>query len=192
MLWHVEAAGYKIRYVPSNLPDIVKGDEVIGYEFSEFEAATPHQSKAESQARLAYMRLPETDMEVCSPLQDLDGFARGHGIWRNLSAAARRDQLRLMIELVKELYPTFRWFLYDGLTRYSVPLTIFGPRRAAVDVGQMYFVFNTTERIRVLTRHFDGLIRAAVIQPHEVSALLRRLLGEIETDRTAAQSGRAK
>ncbi len=40
----------------------------------------------------------------------------------------------------------------------------------------MYFGFNTTEHIRVLTSHFDNLIRAAVVQPPSVGALLRRLL----------------
>ena len=33
--------------------------------------------------------------------------------------------------------PTFRWFLYDGLKRYSVPLTIFGPLRAPVFIGEI-------------------------------------------------------
>ena len=74
--WHAEAAGYKIRHVPTTLPDVLKTDEVIGYEFREFEAATPRQARAESQARLAYMRLPETDMEVCSPVHEVEGFAR--------------------------------------------------------------------------------------------------------------------
>ena len=86
-----------------------------------------------------------------------------------------------MVDLVEELYPSFRWFFFDGLTRYSAPVTIFGPRRAAVYIGQMYFVFNTTEHIRVLTRHFDNLIRAAVVQPPEVGALLRRLLDGVES-----------
>ena len=90
-----------------------------------------------------------------------------------------------MIKLVEELYPTLRWFLYDGLKRYSVPVTIFGPQRAAVYVGQMYLVFNTTEHIRVLTRHFDGLIRAAVVQPPDVPAFLRSLLTELEAGRDA-------
>ncbi len=177
--WHAEAAGYKIRYVPTNLPDVLKTDEVIGHEFSAFQGASPRQARAESQARLAYMRLPETDMEVCSPLQHIEGFARGEGVWSNLGAAARRDQLRHMADLVEELYPSFRWFLYDELTRYSAPITVFGPKRAVIYVGQMYFVFNTTEHIRVLTRHFDNLIRAAVVQPPQVGALLRGLLDDI-------------
>ncbi len=79
-------------------------------------------------------------------------------------------------------YPTFRWFLYDGRQRFSAPLTIFGPRRAVIYVGQMYFVFNTTEHIRVLTRHFDELIRAAVVQPTDIAEHLRRLLAGLSRE----------
>ncbi len=93
----------------------------------------------------------------------------------------RAAQLNAMTVLLDELYPTFRWFLFDGLQRYSVPLTIFGPKRAAVYVGNMYLVFNSTEHIQTLTRHFDDLIRAAVVQPPDVIAVLRRLLRELET-----------
>ena len=32
-----------------------------------------------------------------------------------------------MIQLVDELYPTFRWFLFDGSRRYAAPVTVFGP-----------------------------------------------------------------
>jgi hypothetical protein len=85
-----------------------------------------------------------------------------------------------MIVLLDELYPRFRWFLFDGLRRYSVPLTVFGPKRVAVYVGNMYLVFNSTEHIRVLTQHFDDLIRHAVMQPPEVIGWLEDLLEEIE------------
>ena len=172
--WHAEAVGYKIRYVPASLPDLLRDEQIIHYEFQDFPTVTDSRIE-ESQERLAYLRRPETDMEVCSPLQGIESFARGHGIWDRLGVEQRRRQLDRMIALVDELYPTFRWFLYDGLKRYSVPLTIFGPLRAAVYVGEMFLVFNGTEHIRVLTGHFDGLIRAAVVQPPEIPDLLRRL-----------------
>jgi hypothetical protein len=113
-------------------------------------------------------------------VQGVEGFARGEGIWGEMSAMARRQQLEWMIRLVDELYPTFRWFLYDGVRRYSVPLTVFGPKRAAIYVGHMYLVFTGTEYIRMLTQHFDGLIRAAIVQPPDVAGLLRRLLAELD------------
>ena len=46
----------------------------------------------------------------------------------------------------------------------------------------MYFVLNSTEHIRVLTRHFDDLIRAAVVQPREVYNRLEDLLRELEVE----------
>jgi transcriptional regulator with XRE-family HTH domain len=178
-LWHAEASGYKIRYVPTTLPDLLRTEEVIRYEYRDYSTLVPKGRIEQAEARLAYSRRPETDMEVCSALQSIEEFARGEGVWRNLPATSRRAQLEWIISLLNELYPTFRWFLFDGLRHFSVPLTIFGPLRAAVYFGNMYFVFNSTEHIRVLTHHFDDLIRAAVIQPPEVLGFLGNLLKEI-------------
>lgn len=171
--WHEEAAGYKIRYVPTSLPDLAKTDEVLHYEFRDVIAKTADQAIAASQSKLAYSRLPETDMEICTSQQSIEVFARGEGLWRGLDSSVRAEQLERMIQLFEELYPRLRLFLFDGLTQYSVPYTVFGPLRAAIYVGQMYFVFNTTQHIRVLTRHFDDLIRAAVVQSNEIPDFLR-------------------
>lgn len=173
--WQAEAAGYKIRYVPTTLPDLLRTEEVIRYEYGEYGTQVPKGRIEQTEAQLAYSRRPETDMEVCSSFQSLEGFTRGEGVWRNLSAKTRRAQIDWMIVLLDELYPTFRWFLYDGLKRYSAPLTIFGPKRVAIYLGNMYFVFNSTEHIRVLTRHFDELIRVAVVQPPDVIDFLKKL-----------------
>ena len=177
--WHREAIGYKIRYVPSSIPDLLRTEDVARYELGYFATSRPEQAIEKAAVRLAYQRRPETDMEACSSLQSISGFARGEGIWRGLDRDARRRQLDHMIELVEELYPTFRWFLFDGLQRFTIPVTIFGPLRAAVYVGQMYIVFNSTEHIRTLTQHFDDLIRGAVIQPTDVPTYLRTLKDEL-------------
>ncbi len=177
--WHREAIGYKIRYVPSSIPDLLRTEDVARYELGYFATARPEQAIEKAAVRLAYQRRPETDMEACSSLQSISGFARGEGIWRGLDRDGRRRQLDHMIELVQELDPTFRWFLFDGLQRFSIPVTIFGPLRAAVYVGQMYIVFNSTEHIRTLTQHFDDLIRSAVIQPTDVPTYLRTLKDEL-------------
>ncbi len=182
--WRAEAAGYKIRYVPTNLPDLVKTPELIRYEYEQFAARTPDQALRESEDQRQYSRLSEAEFEICCAIQELESFAGGVGIWRGLDVALRRRQLQAIIAMLEELYPTVRWFLYDGRTRYSAPLTIFGPTRAAVYMGQMYFVFNTTEHIRLLTRHFDELIRAAVVQPPDVPAVVQGLLDELDGDAT--------
>ena len=173
--WHQEAAGYKIRYVPTTLPDLLKTDRVIEYEYRRFAAIDPGQNLELSVAKLELQRRTEMDVEICNSVQAVEGFARGEGIWRDLEVEARRAQLTQMIELTDELYPALRWFLYDSRNCYSVPLTVFGPKRAVVYVGQMYFVFNSLEHIRHLSKHFDGLIRAAIVQPPAVATLLRKL-----------------
>jgi transcriptional regulator with XRE-family HTH domain len=177
--WHAEAAGYKIRYVPASLPDLLKSEPVIRYEYREQGAGVPQARLEEAGARLAYLRRPETDMEVCSTIQSVEDFARGHSQWADLPKAERRRAMSVMIERLEELYPTLRWFLFDRRIRYSVPLTIFGPKRAAIYIGNMYFVLNSTEHIRVLSRHFDDLIRAAVLQPRDAIGYLRSLSKEI-------------
>ncbi|WP_436643581.1 helix-turn-helix domain-containing protein [Microbaculum sp. FT89] len=176
--WRREASGYKIRYVPATLPDLLRTEAVIRYELGRAADGRVEASIADADRYLAYTRRPETDMEVCMPVQRLTGFARGEGIWSGLDRDTRRAQLGHMAHLLEELYPTFRLFLYDGKRLFSAPLTIFGPLRAAIYVGDMYLVLNTTEHIRVLIDRFDGLIRNAVINPHEAAARVRLMLDE--------------
>jgi transcriptional regulator with XRE-family HTH domain len=178
--WHEEAAGYPIRYVPATLPDLLKTDQVIEYEYRESAAFTPDQSIATAHAKLSYLRRPDTLMEVCMSRQRLEGFARGEDLWRGLGVQARRAQLRHMIELAEELYPALRWFLYDLRQRYSVPAIVFGPQRAVVYLGQIYLVFNSTEHVRVFAQHFDDLVKSAVVQPHDIVGFLRKQLAAID------------
>ncbi len=173
--WHEEAAGYKIRYVPSSLPDLLKIDEIMRHEYRDYTVKTADQAIAASHDKLAYSRLPETDVEICLARQTLEVFARGEGIWMGLDPAIRRKQLMHMGEVLSAQYPSLRLYLFDGLENYSVPYTVFGPLRASIFVGQMYFVFNTTEHIRALARHFDDLIKAAVVQASDAG----RFMGEL-------------
>jgi transcriptional regulator with XRE-family HTH domain len=178
--WHAEAVGYKIRYVPTTLPDMLKTEGTIAFEFGSQGGTIRDTQIDQAVKRLAYTRRPETDIEACASVQSVEAFVRGEGIWRSIPEETRAAQLDHMIELVDELYPTFRWFLFDGLQRFTVPYTVFGPTRAIIYVGGMYFVFNSTEHIRVLIRHFDELIRAAVIQPPDVAQWLAKLRADLE------------
>jgi transcriptional regulator with XRE-family HTH domain len=177
--WHEEAKGYKIRYVPTTLPDLAKTDEVLAHEYRDFVAKSADRAISASQQRLAYSRRPETDMEICISTQAIGLFARGQGMWEGLPDRTRREQLERLIALTDELYPTLRLFMFNGRTHYSVPYTVFGPLRASLYIGQSYFVFNTTEHIRALTSHFDSLIRAAVVQANEATDFLRGQLNEV-------------
>jgi transcriptional regulator with XRE-family HTH domain len=173
--WHQQAIGYKIRYVPSTIPDLLRTEAVVAYEFGAPESAKAAAKADQGRRLLAYTRRPETDMEVCMPLQTLEELAAGAGIWSGLPAADRQAQLRHMARLVDELYPTFRLFLFDGRERFSAPYTVFGPQRAALYLGTLYLVINSVEQIRALARHFDGLIRAAAVGPDRAGAHLSGL-----------------
>jgi len=164
--WHREAIGYKIRYVPKRIPDLLRLDDAALYEFSSPQQQTGPETKiAEAHEQLAYTRRPETDMEVCMARQTVELLAAGQGEWSGLPLSLRRQQLRHMAELQRELYPTFRLFFFDGLTMFSAPYTLFGPTRAALYLGELYLVINSTDHVRALTRHFDNLIRQADIGP---------------------------
>ncbi len=180
--WHAEAVGTKIRYVPSALPDLLRTDDVIGWEAAAADRDSAAQ-RDETRYRIAYTRRPETDMEVCMPRQTLEVFAEGRGIWAGLDAGERCRQLEHMARLLDDLYPTFRLFLFDGRSAFSMPYTIFGPYRAAVYAGGMYLVLNATETVRALTRHFDGLIRAAVVNAHESVDFVSRLAASCAASR---------
>lgn len=173
--WHAEAAGTKIRYVPAGIPDLLRGETLIRYEAEISGELREPEAEAE-RVRQAQARLSETDMEICMPRHTLEIFSRGLGVWTGLTRAERRAQLGHMASLLDELYPRLRLHLYDGRARYSAPLTIFGAVRAAIYVGDMYLVLNATAPIRALTRHFDHLIRAAEVNPHEAGGFMRTLL----------------
>jgi hypothetical protein len=174
MRWHAEAAGSKIRYVPARIPDLLRTRDVIAYE-----ADASHQSavaqEEEAVFRLDYNRAPGTDMESCMPFQTLVQFAAGTGIWSDLPRKARQVQLDQMAQLIDELYPSFRLFLFDGRARFSIPYTIFGSARVAVFAGQMYLVLNSLETIRTMQTHFDGLIRSTRYHAHEAADYVRSL-----------------
>jgi transcriptional regulator with XRE-family HTH domain len=174
--WHREAAGYRIRHIPTTFPDLLKTDAVIEDEYGHYVALGPRRRIEITQSRLEYLRQPETEIECCTAVQTLEALARGEDIWRSLPNAQRRAQLEQIIALCDELYPRFRLFLYNRKMLFSVPLTVFGPMRAAIYLGQTYFVFHSTDHIRALIRHFDQIVRGATVQPNEITGYLQGLL----------------
>jgi transcriptional regulator with XRE-family HTH domain len=172
--WHAEAMGQKIRYVPTRLPDLLRTDAVINYEAGHSPALT-ERMQGQTAQRLNYSRQPESDMELCMPLQTLEGFARGEGLWRGLPADARAEQMIHIADVLDALYPTFRMYLYDGLARFSLPFTLFGYNRAAVFAGDAYLLIRTRAVIRELAQGFDGHIRAAKVHAHETADFVRSL-----------------
>ena len=174
--WHREASGYKIRYVPTTIPDLLKTEAVAEYEFNRYGTGKVDQSVRDNQLLLLQQRHPGSELETCMSVQHLEAFANGQGIWKGLALSDRREQLQQMIDLNDELYPGFRWFLYDGKQTYSSSFTIFGPMRASLFLGHLYIVVNSIDHIRKLIDRFDDLIRIATVHPHEISKYLQELL----------------
>jgi transcriptional regulator with XRE-family HTH domain len=173
--WLSEAADYKIRYIPATLPDLLKSEGVIRFERSGSVGPSAAQTIDTTAAHLAWARHPDTELECCSSTQGVQAFARGEGPWSRLGADARVEQLDRMIGLTEELYPTFRWFLFDGSARYAAPVTVFGSKRAALYLGGLYLVLTSAEQVRALSRHFDGVVRDATVQPTSMPRYLTRL-----------------
>jgi transcriptional regulator with XRE-family HTH domain len=173
--WHREAIGYKIRYVPSSLPDLVRTRATVAYEFRAAERQMLDAKESQIQEQLDYSRRPETDMEAVMPYQQLYSLAAGTGIWSGMARGERQAQIEYMAQLLDELYPTFRLFLFDGLKAFSAPFTVFGPKRVAVYLGDMYLVINSVEQIRLLTARFDQLIRISSIGADRAAAFVGQL-----------------
>ena len=177
--WHREASDYKVRYIPATIPDLLKTEAVASYEFRRYGVGRTDQSIRDTHVLLVQQRRAESEMEVCQSVQDIEGFAFGQGIWSDLSRELRIAQLRHMDALVDELYPRFRWFLFDGRQVYTAAFTLFGPLRVVVFIGQSYLVLNGTEHIRMFSRRFDELIRFATVQPNEMSGFLQDLIRRV-------------
>lgn len=174
--WRREAQGAKIRYVPAYLPDLMRLPEITKHEIgsaTDPRLATRVETDRET---LALSRTPEADMEVCMPRQRLELLAQGAGFYDGVTEDVRRRQLERIAMLTEELYPAFRLFLYDGRAAYSAAYTVFGVKRAALYVGDMYFVLSARAQIQALTRHFDGLIRSADVDARNASKFTRGLL----------------
>lgn len=178
--WLKEAEGYRIRTVPVALPDFMKTETLLRFEYrAAFEQAAPSRLDA-VQARLDYMIKPENDVEVCVALQALWSLAAGQDLWQGLPRNDRLEQISHMAGLYGQAYPALRLYLYDQRDIYSVPFTVFGPKRAALFLGNSYLVLNGSDHIRMFARRFDEMIRLAVVQPHAVEQTIRALADTVE------------
>lgn len=172
--WHAEATGQKIRYVPALLPDLMRTPEIIAFQAQSSEQES-RRLQAQTRARLQISRAPEADIEMCMPLQSFEIFAQGAGHWAGLGAAARQRQIDHIAQMVDELYPAFRMYLFDGRKRFAPPMTLFGYTRAAVYAGEVYLLIRAKPLIRDLAQGFDGHIRAAEVHAHEAAEWMRGL-----------------
>lgn len=177
--WHQEAAGYKIRHVPATLPDMLKTRAVMEWEYEPTMNRSPGQAIAAAEARLDWMRASDSDYEIALPLHEIRNFAEGSGYYATLPPATRREQIDWILDVHHQLYPTLRLFLYDARRVYSAPITIFGPKLAAIYLGRYYVAFRDRDRVRAVTRHFDWLVREAAYTARDVPPVLTALRDRI-------------
>ncbi len=161
--WHREAEGYKIRYVPASLPDMLKTNEVLTWEYGPHLGRTASQAITASANRLAWMRQSASDYEIAMPLYEVQSFVDGTGYYANLALDARKQQIDHWLDLTKSLYPRMRVYLFDARQVYSAPITVFGPLLAVIYIGSNYLAFRDTQRVRAFADHFDNLVRQAQI-----------------------------
>ncbi len=159
--WHREAVGYKIRHVPAALPDMLKTDAMLEWEFGPHLGRTAQQAINAARDRLDWMRRPSSEYEIALPLYEIDSFIRGTSYYAGLPAATRRDQADQLIELTRQLYPRLRIYQFDARRLYSAPVTIFGPLLAVLYTGGHYMAFRDANRIETFTADFDVLVREA-------------------------------
>ncbi|WP_372800159.1 helix-turn-helix domain-containing protein [Paracoccus seriniphilus] len=174
--WHRQATGYKIRHVPTGLPDLLKTRETLRWEYGNHVTRDSQQAIEASERRLEWMRQTSSDVEIALPLQELQMLARGEGYYRDMPGPLRNGQLQYMRDVTDQLYPALRLYLYDARQVFSAPLTVFGPLMAAIYIGQNYLVFRDSNRVRMLTAHFDQLVRQAEHGARDLPDVLASLL----------------
>ncbi len=177
--WHREAAGYKIRHVPAALPDMLKTQKMLRWEYAPHLGRTTDQAIGASEDRLAWMRGSRSDYEIAMPLHEMQSFARAEGYYAGLPVALRLEQIDRFLELHEQLYPTLRLSLFDARRVYSAPITVFGPLLAVLYLGRNYLAFRDSLRVQAFTQHFDALIRAATVMDRDLPGFLTRLRGDI-------------
>jgi hypothetical protein len=144
---------------------MLKTPQVLRWEYEPSLGRTTDQAIGASADRLAWMRGARSDYEIAFPVDELHSFATATGYYAGLPADLRRAQLAHLRGLHDQLYPTLRMHLYDARQLFSAPVTVFGPLLAVVYLGTHYLAFRDAERVQAITRHFDGLVRAAAVTP---------------------------
>ncbi|MEM7022770.1 MAG: transcriptional regulator [Pseudomonadota bacterium] len=162
--WRAEAAGLKLRYVPSLLPDML---------LSPLDDEGPHGGAGET--LLGGAELEDTDIEIAMPIQTLENLVDGSGLWHGLAPEKRRRQLSHMAALTAQHYPTLRLHLFDGRSTFAPPFSVFGKSRVAIYMGDSYLVMTGPDQIRSFTRLFDRLVRQSYVGPDRVDRLLADL-----------------
>ncbi|MEM6618207.1 MAG: helix-turn-helix transcriptional regulator [Pseudomonadota bacterium] len=172
--WHDAARGAKIRYVPATIPDLMRTDDIVRFEYRagpdtpQVRGLSARGQRAQGAHRRDLMRRADSDLELAMPLQTLQALATGTGVWAGLPRSVRRAQTAQMSAMARDYYPALRLYLFDGAERFSVPYTVFGHSRVAIYAGEIYLLITAAGMIRTMVDHFDDLIRAAKVDARQV------------------------
>jgi transcriptional regulator with XRE-family HTH domain len=177
--WHQEAAGYKIRYVPATLPDMLKTRALLEWEYAPHLGRTADQAIGASEDRLTWMRSAQSDYEIAMPLFEIHSFVHGTGYYQGLPLDIRLEQIDRLLALSEQLYPRLRIYLFDAKRLYAAPITVFGPLLCVFYAGGHYMAFRDRDRIETFTRHFDTLVREADLTARNFPTHLRHLRASI-------------
>ena len=180
--WHHEAAGYKIRHVPATLPDSLKTEDMLRWEYAACLGVTPEQAIETMRSSIERLRSGDSDYEIALPLHELHALAEGSGYYRGLDIEIRREQLRQMAAICDELYPALRLFLFDAREVFSAPMSVFGPILSVIFVGRFFLAFRESERIKSMTTHFDWLVREAKVDARDTAAFINALADNLTDD----------
>ena len=173
--WHREAAGYKIRHVPAALPDMLKTDAMLEWEYGPHLGRSAQQAINASRDRLDWMRESHSDYEIAMPIYEMESFIRGTGYYTGLPAPVRLAQADHMEMLTRQLYPRLRIYLFDARRLYSAPVTVFGTLLAVFYTGGHYMAFRDRQRIETFTQDFDVLVREASHTARDLPGMIREM-----------------
>ena len=173
--WFTDARGQKVRHTPATLPDMMKTEHVLEWEYENALVRTGQQAVEAMRENGALLRDPAHEFEICVPSSELAAFAAGAGYWEGLGHDVRAAQLAHMADLCEELYPSLRLYAFDARRIWSAPITVFGTELAVIYVGNLYTVFRRAAQVRAMIGHFDNLVREAGVEARRMSAYLRGL-----------------
>lgn len=176
--WANEAAGYKIRHVPAMMPDMLKTEAMMRWEYAPHLGRSSDQVIGASRDRLDWMQSSLCDYEIALPLFEVSSFIASTGYYETLPIKVRDEQIAYFIELHERFYPRLRVFLFDARRLWSAPLTVFGPLVGVLYLGQHYLAFRDRERVQMLTAQFDTLVREATVSARDWPAHLQQFTTE--------------
>ncbi|WP_108880791.1 helix-turn-helix domain-containing protein [Anderseniella sp. Alg231-50] len=178
MQWYREAAGYKVRHVPATLPDILKTERMLDWEYSSFRDQRLVLAINAMRSQLEWLQSGVSDYEIALPVHELEACAAGTAYYAGVEQNVRLEQLSFIAKLCRDMFPRLRLFLFDAHKVFSAPVTVFGPNLAVIYVGQCYLAFRESQRVRSLTDHFDWLVREATVDAREVPDYIGSLVDD--------------